>query len=66
MLIDTEKVEHEIKWEVGGGLDFPHIYGLLNKDAIIGVYEHFWSEDRTWVPNEELSLYASNGFARKI
>lgn len=66
LLIDTDKVSSEIKWEDGGGLDFPHIYGLLEQDAIVGVFEHIWSEDRTWVPNEELINYTTNGFNRKI
>jgi hypothetical protein len=38
----------------------------LEKDAIVGVFEHIWSEDRTWIPNDELTNYASNGFNRKI
>ena len=66
LLIDTDKVNSEIKWEDGGELDFPHIYGLLEKEAISGVFEHIWSEDRTWIPNDELTNYASNGFNRKI
>lgn len=65
LLIDTDKVEHEIKWEDGGGKDFPHIYGLLDRNAIIGIYPHLWSDDRTWIPNEELKLYAPDGFFRK-
>ena len=66
LLIDTDKVNAKIKWEDGGGLDFPHIYGLLEKEAIVGVFEHIWSDDRVWVPNDELVNYASNGFYRKI
>ena len=66
LLIDTEKVIPEIKWEDGGGIDFPHIYGLLNKDAIVGVYNHIWNKERVWLPNEELKEYAQNGFKRKI
>ena len=66
LVIDTDKVENEIKWEDGGGLDFPHIYGLLNKDAIVAVFEHLWSEDRVWIPNEDLNKYASNGLNRKM
>ncbi len=66
LLIDTDKVNADIKWEDGGGLDFPHIYGLLEKEAIVGVFEHIWSEDRVWIPNEELKSYASNGFKREI
>ena len=66
LLIDTDKVEPEIKWEDGGGIDFPHIYGLLNKNAIIGIYNHIWNDERVWVPNNELKEYAKDGFERKI
>lgn len=34
LLINTDKVIPEIKWEDSEGWDFPHIYGLLNTDAI--------------------------------
>lgn len=64
LLIDTDKLASEVKWEDGGGLDFPHIYGLLNRDAIIGVFEHLWSEDRVWIPNDELRPFAPGGFRR--
>ena len=64
LLIDTDKLASEVKWEDGGGLDFPHIYGLLNRDAIIGVFEHLWSEDRVWIPNDELRPFAPDGFRR--
>ena len=66
LLIDTDKVNADIRWEDGGGLDFPHIYGLLEKDAISAVFNHLWSKDRVWVPNDELSNFASNGLNRKI
>ena len=63
LLIDTDKVDCDIKWEDGGGIDFPHIYGLLDKNAIVGVFNHLWNDDRIWVPNDELKEYASNGFS---
>ena len=66
LLIDTDKVNVDIKWEDGGGVDFPHVYGLLEKEAIVGIFEHIWSDDRVWVPNDELIDYAVNGFNRKI
>lgn len=53
-------------WEDGGGIDFPHIYGLLNKDAIVGIFDHLWSNKRVWIPNDELKTFAPNGFKRKI
>lgn len=64
LLIDTDKLASEVKWEDGGRLDFPHIYGLLNRDAIIGVFEHLWSKDRVWIPNDELRPFAPGGFRR--
>ena len=66
LLIDTDKLDSEVKWEDGGGLDFPHIYGLLNREAIVGVYEHLWSDTREWIPNKELREYAVNGFKRPL
>ena len=66
LLIDTKKLDVEIKWEDGGGIDFPYIYGLINQNAIIGVYNHLWSDERIWIPNDELKKYATNGFKRKI
>ena len=65
LLIDTERLNCEVKWEDGGGLDFPHIYGRLSQDAIIGVVRHLWSDEREWIPNDELKEYAVNGFRRK-
>lgn len=64
LAIDTEKLDCDVKWEDGGGLDFPHIYGLLGKESIVGVYPHIWSNTREWIPNEELKQYAVNGFHR--
>ncbi len=64
LVIDTEKLDCDVRWEDGGGLDFPHIYGLLKKEAIVDVADHLWSEDREWIPNEELKPYAPDGFRR--
>lgn len=66
LLIDTEKLNCEVKWEDGGGVDFPHIYGPLNQDAIVGVVKHLWSDERKWIPNDELKEYAVNGFRREL
>ena len=64
LVIDTEKLDCDVRWEDGGGLDFPHIYGLLKRKAITDVVDHLWSEDREWIPNEELKPYAPDGFRR--
>lgn len=57
LLINTERVVSEIKWEVSESWEFPHIYGLLNTDAVEAVLPHLWSEDRVWIPNEEIKQY---------
>ena len=57
LLIDSTKVKPEIKWELSGDREYPHIYGIIDADAIIGVYEHLWSDDRVWIMNEELKAY---------
>lgn len=59
LVIDTEKVEGEVKWEdfYECNIKYPHIYGLLNKDAVIDVLPHLWSKDRQWIINDELKKY---------
>jgi uncharacterized protein (DUF952 family) len=37
--IDSEKVESELKYEFAAGEDYPHIYGPLNVDAVLQVFE---------------------------
>ena len=57
LLINTDKVISEIKWERSENWEFPHIYGLLNTDAVEAILPHLWSEDRVWIPNDELKAY---------
>ncbi len=64
LVIGTDRLTSEVKWEDGGGQDFPHIYGLLNREAITETVEHLWSPEREWIPNQELEKYAANGFRR--
>ena len=66
LLINTDKIDCDIKWEDAQGVEFPHIYGYIKSDAIDGIYSHLWDEDRVWLPNEEIKKYANNGFCRKI
>jgi uncharacterized protein (DUF952 family) len=70
LVINTDKVNADIKWEDGGGVNFPHIYGLLNVDSVEEVLPHLWTENKIWIPNEELKKYVSDlkniSFFRKI
>ena len=47
LAVDTCKVEHNIKYEnLHGGEDlFPHIYGALNIDAVIDVFDFLPASD---------------------
>jgi uncharacterized protein (DUF952 family) len=50
LLIDEAKVKEEIKYEdAGNGNLYPHIYGHLNLDAVIGVVEFPPQADGTFV-----------------
>lgn len=59
LLIDTDKVASKIVWEdlKNCGIKFPHIYGLLNKSAVIAVLPHLWNNKRAWIMNEELKKF---------
>lgn len=37
LCIETEKLRSKVKWEKRGskGIEFPHVYGLINLDAVI-------------------------------
>lgn len=39
LVIDTDKLVSELKWEMSPSLkeEFPHVYGTINLDAVIGV-----------------------------
>lgn len=56
LVIDSDKVIPEIVWENPDdqGRNFPHIYGQLNIDAITDVLPCLWSENKTWIKNDEL------------
>lgn len=45
LLIDPEKVKKEVRWEESDGDIFPHIYGVLNLDAVLGIREFIPGED---------------------
>lgn len=64
LVIDTDLLQSPLIWEDlrNCGMFYPHIYGLLNTDAVIAVLPHLWSKDKEWVKNPELLAYeASEG-----
>ena len=59
LVIDTEKLTSKIVWEdlKNCGTKFPHIYGLINKSAVISVLPHLWKENKEWIMNNELKIF---------
>lgn len=47
--IDEALVEPEIKWEEADGHIFPHVYGPLNRNAVVSVIEFPRTHDGTFV-----------------
>jgi len=37
LIIDEDKIALPVKWELSGSVLFPHIYGPLNRDAIVDI-----------------------------
>lgn len=56
LCIDTEKLEPEFRWEDGDncGRSYPHVYGLINTDAVVNVLPYLKDENGNWIKNEEL------------
>ena len=51
LLIETDKVKALIKWEDDGGYgtNYPHIYGLLNIDAVVDVAPYIKDDNGDWI-----------------
>lgn len=56
LCIDTNKLESEVRWEDGDncGRNYPHVYGLINLDAVILVLPYLKDKNGNWVKNDEL------------
>jgi uncharacterized protein (DUF952 family) len=50
LTIDERKVTSPVKYENSGGILFPHIYGALNRDAIMRIVAVGRREDGTFLP----------------
>jgi uncharacterized protein (DUF952 family) len=37
LALDTEKLTEELRWEVADGHRFPHVYGPINREAVMAV-----------------------------
>jgi uncharacterized protein (DUF952 family) len=57
LVIDTDKLENELKFELAPSVnqEFPHVYGAINLDAVIGVLSANDSTENTSESHNELS-----------
>ena len=55
--MDEEKIESEIKYEDDGnyGRTYPHVYGLINNNAVTMVLDYLKDENGHYKKNPELS-----------
>ena len=56
LCIDEEKLTAEVRYEDGDGVGraYPHIYGLVNNDAVSVVLPFLRDENGDWLKNPEL------------
>ena len=59
LLADTEKLVSELRYEDadGCGREYPHLYGLMNNDAVIDVLPFSLDPSGNWIKNPELLDY---------
>ncbi len=57
LCIDEDKLKPEVRYEDGDncGRAYPHVYGLINNDAVIQVLPFLRNEDGTWIKNPEFA-----------
>lgn len=48
LVVDCSKVKAEIKWEPAAGSLYPHIYGVVNTDAIVKTLPLSKNEDERY------------------
>jgi len=56
LCIDEDKLESQVRWEDGEncGRSYPHVYGIINIDAVTKVLAFLRDENGAWIKNEEL------------
>lgn len=56
LCIDEKKLVSEVRYETGddSGICYPHVYGMINNDAVITVLPFLTDEKGTYIKNNEL------------
>lgn len=57
LCIDTKKLTSPVKWEDGdnSGREYPHIYGLINLDAVVAILPYLKGKDGNYIKNREFA-----------
>ncbi len=58
LLIETDRLQSEVRWEDGGDEAirlYPHVYGPIDRDAIVGVLPYLHDDAGNWIKNPELA-----------
>jgi len=68
LCIDTEKVNPTVKWEdlYNEGTEYPHIYGMLNLDAVIDVLPFLRDENNDLLLNFKLQQILFEWIKQKL
>jgi uncharacterized protein (DUF952 family) len=61
LCIRAGAVTAEVRWEDAGGHLFPHVYGPLNLDAVVGVLPFRRADDGTFLPPPEFQAMSAAG-----
>ena len=53
--LDENKLEAKVRYEDGDncGREYPHVYGMINNDAVIAVLPFIKDKDGIWQKNPE-------------
>lgn len=54
LCIDEDELTSELRWEMSGDESFPHIYGMLNREAVKDVVTFPRDKDGTFLMPEDL------------
>lgn len=52
LVIDTDKLTCPLKWENEPA--YPHLYGALNRNAVVNVLPYRKDKNGVWIPPEQL------------
>lgn len=58
LCVDDSKLDAELRWELSNEENYPHIYGSINREAMVAVVPFPRDADGTFLMPDELAKYA--------